>query len=56
MTEASEREPQPPTEREPRNPTSDELDVEGPNESAPGHEPAGDEGDEAAELPPRTAD
>ena len=27
------------------NPTDDELDVEGPNESAPGHEPDSDDDD-----------
>jgi hypothetical protein len=35
---------------EPPNPTSEELDVEGPNESAPGHEPS--EGESAGADPP----
>lgn len=52
MTESSQREPDPPGEDLPENPTSDELDVEGPNESAPGHEPAADDG----EQPGRAAD
>jgi hypothetical protein len=46
MIEASKREPESHPEDEPRNPSSDELDVEGPNESAPGHEPTGDEGEQ----------
>ncbi|HYZ70170.1 MAG TPA: hypothetical protein VE528_00785 [Thermoleophilaceae bacterium] len=33
------------------NPTEDELDLEGPNESAPGHEPA-DEAAEGGTAPP----
>jgi hypothetical protein len=33
---------------DPANPTEEELDIEGPNESAPGHEPV-DEDSEAAE-------
>jgi hypothetical protein len=40
--------PQPRAGDEPANPTEDELDVEGPNESAPGHEPVDEDG-EAAE-------
>ena len=39
--------PRPQGEPEPdENPTDEELDVEGPNESAPGHAPAGGEVDE----------
>ena len=37
----------------PDNPTSEELDVEGPNESAPGHQPEPeDEGSEPGSDPP----
>ncbi len=42
----AERDPEPPHEAPDENPTSEELDVEGPNESAPGHEPSS-EGREA---------
>ena len=34
------------------NPTDAELDVEGPNESATGHHPEGEDGEEAAGSPP----
>jgi hypothetical protein len=54
MTEASEREPKPQGEDEPRNPSSEELEVEGPNESAPGHEPARDE--DPGDRPSETAE
>jgi hypothetical protein len=53
MTDAPQRDREQPAETEAENPTSDELDVEGPNESAPGHEPAGsDRGDEQTGDPP----
>lgn len=54
MIEASEHESDSPAEDEPGNPSSDELDVEGPNESAPGHEPTRDDdgdGEHPADRP-----
>lgn len=42
MSETSEHEADPPSEDE-GNPTDEELDVEGPNESAPGHHPDEDD-------------
>jgi hypothetical protein len=41
-------------EPDPANPTSEELDVEGPNESAPGREPAERAGEAGDERPPTT--
>lgn len=43
---SAEREPEPPRQDPVDNPTSEELDVEGPNESAPGHEPPESAADE----------
>jgi hypothetical protein len=52
MTESRDRDSEQPAEAEAGNPTSGELDVEGPNESAPGHEPAGaGPEDEAGDRP-----
>jgi hypothetical protein len=34
------------------NPTDEQLDVEGPNESAPGREPSEDEAQDAGDRPP----
>jgi hypothetical protein len=43
---AEERSPDPHVPPEDvENPTSEELDVEGPNESATGHQPSGEEAD-----------
>ena len=53
--ESPEPDPHAPPE-EPSNPTSEELDVEGPNESAPGHEPEGEDGEETAGSPSRPGD
>ncbi len=53
MRDDSEREGDPPPE-EPQNPSSEELDIEGPNESAPGHELG--EGDEGKADPPRPSE
>ncbi len=41
-----------PTDDDEGIPTDEDLDVEGPNESAPGHHPDGDESNEAADPPP----
>ena len=49
MSETPESEP---TETGEDNPTDAELDLEGPNESAPGHHPADGDADEAAGSPP----
>ncbi len=48
MSETSEHELDPAGDDDEGNPTDEELDVEGPNESAPGHHPDGDESEEAA--------
>lgn len=51
MPETPEQGPAPSEEPEPANPHSEDLDIEGPNESAPGHEPT-EHGDERADTPP----
>ncbi|HEV2771405.1 MAG TPA: hypothetical protein VGV57_01020 [Thermoleophilaceae bacterium] len=50
MSEAPEHDPAPSDEPDPANPHSDDLDIEGPNESAPGHAP--DEPDDEREDTP----
>jgi hypothetical protein len=43
-------------EEPPENPTDAELEVEGPNESAPGHEPSEGEAEAGREAPPPAPD
>ncbi|MBA3421104.1 MAG: hypothetical protein H0U12_04310 [Thermoleophilaceae bacterium] len=55
MSETPEHEPAPSDESDPANPHSEDLDIEGPNESAPGHEPT-EHGDEPAGTSPSESD
>ena len=51
MTETPEHGRKAPEQADPPNPHSEDLDIEGPNESAPGHEPT-EHGEERAGRPP----
>ncbi len=51
MPETPDHAPAPSEQADPANPHSEDLDIEGPNESAPGHEPT-EHGDERAGTPP----
>jgi len=51
MPETPEHDPPPSDQPDPANPHSEDLDIEGPNESAPGHEPAQHEDETAGTSP-----
>jgi len=51
MCESPEHDPAPSEEPDPVNPHSEDLDIEGPNESAPGHGPTEHDSERASTAP-----